>query len=336
MHNSIASVSEARRVAEDKGTRTVLVVDDDDSMIGLLSAGLSSAGFRVLTAFSVEEGGRALRRERVDMVVCDYEMPGHHGTELLAVVNAVYPHLPFIMLTGYDSLQLARESIRSGAIDFLTKPCKIRDLIRHMEQAWERLERDQMRLVEATKEVLDGAIMALVTAIDAKDPHTATHSQRVTELAGIIGDAAGLSPQRMGILRYSALLHDVGKIAIPESILLKPGPLNDEEWAVIKLHPCRSAEVVRQVPGLEEVATVVRHHHERLDGSGYPDGLAGDAIPFLSRILTLADVYEAVTADRSYRPAMTENEAREILRSGWGTAFDPTLGALFDSLTDLP
>jgi HD-GYP domain-containing protein (c-di-GMP phosphodiesterase class II) len=140
----------------------------------------------------------------------------------------------------------------------------------------------------------------------------------------------------MGILRYSALLHDVGKIAVPEDILLKPGPLNDEEWAIIKMHPGRSAEVVCEVPGLEEVATVVRHHHERLDGGGYPDGLAGDAIPFLSRLLTIADVYEALTADRSYRPAMSGARAREILRSGWGAEFDPDLGALFETLTDLP
>ncbi len=305
-------------------------------MVALLEAGLARAGFRVLTGRCVDEGSQILRRERVDMVVCDYEMPGRHGTELLTLVTQLYPHLPFIMLTGYDSLQLARESIRFGAIDFLTKPCRIRDLIRHMEQAWERVDRDQVRLVEATQDILDGAIRALVTAIDAKDPHTATHSARVTQLATLIGESLELTPQLAGILRYSALLHDVGKIAVPEHILLKPGPLNDEEWAIIKRHPARSAEVVRQVPGLEEVATVVRHHHERLDGSGYPDGLAGDAIPYLSRILTIADVYEAVTSDRSYRPAMNTREAREILRAGWGTAFDPTVGAHFDRLTGLP
>jgi putative two-component system response regulator len=316
--------------------RSILAVDDDPGVIAMLESGLVDAGFRVASAVDVDAARARLRAESFDLVICDYEMPGAHGTELLDYVSRLYPHLPFIMLTAFDSTDLARRVIRTGATDFLSKPCRIRDLVRHMEQAWERVERDRARITEAAQELLAGTIRALVAAIDAKDPHTASHSERVTALALLLGAAIGLSPDTQSMLEHAGWLHDVGKIGVPESILLKPGPLSAEERAVVRVHPERSAEIVQQVPGLGEVATVVRHHHERLDGAGYPDGIQGDAIPLLSRILAIADVYEALTANRAYRAAMSEEEARQVLRTGWGSHFDPALGAVFDSLDDLP
>jgi len=316
--------------------RPVLLVDDDLGVIAVLEAGLEEAGFRVRSAQSVGGAREKLRRESFDLVVCDYAMPGETGLALLDFVSRLYPHLPFIMLTGRADSDLARRTIRSGAVDFLAKPCRIADLVRHMEQGWERIERDRGRIAAAAQEVLGGAIRALVAAIDAKDPHTATHSARVTAVALCLSDAAGLSAQERTLVEHSALLHDIGKIAIPDHILIKPGPLDEDEWAIVRAHPARSGEIVAQAPALAEVATIVRHHHERLDGRGYPDGVAGEAIPFLTRVITIADAYEAMTADRSYRPARTSREARGLLKAGWGSEFDPELGAVFDTIEDLP
>lgn len=277
-----------------------------------------------------------LRARPYSLVLSDHEMPGGSGLDLLAYVLEVYPDLPFILLTGRDETVLARSAIERGALDFLTKPFRMKDLVRLLEQNQARLERDRHRAADLTAEVLAGTIRALVAAVDAKDPHTASHSERVTHFALCLGKAAGLTPERLRILEFAALLHDVGKIAVPESILLKPAPLDDSEWAVMKQHPIRSARIVGHVGQLAEVAGIVRHHHERVDGAGYPDGLAGEAIPFFSRIIAIADVYEALTADRAYRRAHSPESARAILRSALGLHLDLSLGELFLRLERLP
>ena len=175
---------------------------------------------------------------------------------------------------------------------------------------------------------------AQVAAIDAKDPHTASHSERVARLAVRLGHAANLPPDRLRVLEFAALMHDVGKIGIPEGILLKAGRLNENEWAIVKQHPIRSAEIVSQVSSLDEVATIVRHHHERLDGSGYPDGLAGNAIPMLSRIVAVADAFEAMTSSRSYRGALPADEVRSLICRDMGSHFDPDFGGILLDLDD--
>jgi putative two-component system response regulator len=313
----------------------VLVVDDDPGIRQLLRAGLESYAFAVLTAENTAQAKEQLRTAAVSLVLCDQEMPGGNGLDLLRYVATVYPHLPFLMVTGQDEMDLARESIAAGALDFVTKPFQIDALVRQIEQCRVRVERDRLRLAQATEEVLGGTVRALVAAVDAKDPHTARHSERVTALALALGEALGLT-EELGILTYAGLLHDVGKIAVPEHILTKPGQLDAEEWRIIQRHPGRSAEILQQVPALAEVATIVRHHHECLDGQGYPDGLVGEAIPFLTRLLTIADVYEAVTADRAYRRVYSATEAKRVLWEGRGTAFDPDLVSLFNGIETLP
>jgi putative two-component system response regulator len=313
-------------------TEPILAIDDDAALRELVRTGLTACGYRVDTAASIAEARALLRTRAYALVLSDYEMPGGTGLELLEYVCRVYPGLPFILLTGHDEVDLARYAIRSGAVDFLGKPFELRQLVRQIEQNWARVERDRARAAELTNEVLQGTIRALVAAVDAKDPFTAQHSERVSRLAVALGRAIGLPDDRLRVLEFSALLHDVGKIGIPGRILLKPGKLTEEEWAVIKTHPERSAEIVSEVGALAEVATIVRHHHERMDGEGYPDGLEGDAIPLLSRIITTADAYEALTADRAYRPAMLADDAARLLRSYAGSQFDPWLVEAFLSL----
>jgi cyclic di-GMP phosphodiesterase len=326
----------AARLAPETCTDPILVVDDDPSLREMIRVGLTYFGYPVRVAAGTAEARDLLRTEACSMVLCDYEMPGGSGLDLLAYVTRVYPHLPFVMLTGYHDTALACSTIAAGALDFLTKPLEFKHLARLIEQNRTRVERDRQRMAELTNELLIGTIRALVAAVDAKDPYTATHSERVTRLALRLGKALDLPPDRLKVLEFSALLHDVGKLGVPEAILSKPEPLDERERLLIRQHPARSADIVNQVGPLGEVASIVRHHHERMDGKGYPDRLRGEAIPLLARLVTLADVYEALTADRSYRRALKPAQAREIIRAGMGTHFDPQLGDVFLSLENLP
>jgi putative two-component system response regulator len=316
-------------------THPILAVDDDPMLLRMIQGGLARYGFEVELAGSVAEARELLRQRPYSLVLSDYEMPGATGLDLLTHVSEAHPGLPFIMLTGHGETPLAREAITSGALDFCSKPFEIRQLARLIEQNGARVERDRQLTVQLTNEVLSGTLRALVAAVDAKDPHTAHHSERGTHLALRLGEALGLSPERLRVLEFAALLHDVGKIGVPDQILLKPGKLDAGEWAIMKQHPVHSARIVGQVAQLAEVATIVRHHHEWMDGTGYPDGLCGEAIPLFARIITLADAYEAMTSDRAYRPAFTSARAREIIRESLGTQFDPHLGAVFLSLEGL-
>jgi len=312
----------------------ILVVDDNPQLRLMIRTGLEAFGYRVQEAANVREARAHLQAGAFSLVLSDYEMPGDTGLTLLHYVAEVYPHLPFIMLTAHRETDLAREVISTGALDFLAKPFELAELGRVIEQNWARVERDRARITELTNTFITGTIRALVKAVDAKDPHTATHSERVTRISLRLGMALGLDAHTMQMLEYAALLHDVGKIGIPDQVLQKPGPLDDAEWVLMRQHPVRSAEIVREIGTLAEVATIVRHHHERVDGSGYPDGLAGDAIPELSRVIALADVYEALTSDRAYRRAHTNQRVREMITDGTGSHFDPHLVPCLLSLND--
>jgi putative two-component system response regulator len=314
----------------------ILLVEDEPAVAQFIRSGLVDMGYAVEVAEDVEQAKRLLCARAHSLILSDYDMPGGTGLDLLAFVSQTWPDLPFILLTAHDRAPLACEAITSGALDFVSKPVSIKQLARRIEQNRARVERDRLRVVQCTDDVLDGTLRALVRAVDAKDPNTACHSERVTRLAIRLGEAIHLSPPRLRVLEFAALLHDVGKIGVPDQILRKPGRLDESEWAAIKEHPGRSAEIVGEVGHLAEVAAILRHHHERVDGGGYPDGLAGTAIPTLSRIIAIADVYEALTSRRSYRGAMSPSEARAIIHEGLGTHFDRQLGELFLALDDLP
>ena len=184
--------------------------------------------------------------------------------------------------------------------------------------------------------IIRDTIRALVGAIDARDPLNAAHSWSVTALAMRLGEAMELSRTDMDLLHASAILHDVGKLHVHVDILTKPGPLTEVEWCVIREHPVAGAAIVSRFESLAAASAIVRHHHERVDGRGYPDGLAGDSIPALARLVTIVDAYEAMTADRVYRPAMDGTVARDLIRAGLGSQFDTAMGLLFLSLQGLP
>ena len=349
--NEVTEGSEARfkrSTEDDLGGRTprqpkappkaicVLVVDDEAGVRSLIRFALTRSGFSVDTACTVSEARECLRTSPYDLVICDYDLPNESGMDLLLHINRVHPDIPFIMLTAHDNAVLARKAIASGALDYLTKPFDVQQLGRVIEQNLERFHTGRRRALKLTDEVLSGTIRALVAAVDAKDPYTASHTERVTRLSLTLGRALDLNSEDLRILEFSALLHDVGKIGVPGEILRKPGPLTDDEWAVIRQHPVGSAAIVSEVGQLSEVATIVRHHHERIDGSGYPDGLCSDAIPHLARVITVADAYEAMTSDRAYRPAYSASQARKAIQDNLGRQFDARMGQTFLSIQDLP
>jgi HD-GYP domain-containing protein (c-di-GMP phosphodiesterase class II) len=234
-----------------------------------------------------------------------------------------------VLLTGHTDVELARDSLQRGASDFVTKPVNIRELPILVERNLTRRRLEVARLQEREAQVLFAAIKALASAVDAKDRYTARHSRVVTRLALLLADAIHLSSEERSVLELSAWMHDVGKIGVPDSILTKPGSLTKEEFAVMMVHPVKGGEIVGEIEELGRVADVIRHHHERVDGSGYPDGLRGEAIPLASRIILIADAFEAMTADRSYRHGFGREAALRELREHSGTQFDADLVSAF-------
>ena len=303
----------------------LLVVDDMEAMRMALVQCLQLSGYEVASAASGAEALELLRTQRFDLLLTDQAMPGLSGLELTEAVSRMHPHMPVVLLTGHTDVELARDSLQRGASDFVTKPVNIRELPILVERNLTRRRLEVARLQEREAQVLFAAIKALASAVDAKDRYTARHSRVVTRLALLLADAIHLAGEERSVLELSAWMHDVGKIGVPDSILTKPGSLTEDEFAVMKAHPVKGGEIVGEIEELGRVADVIRHHHERVDGGGYPDGLRGEAIPLASRIILIADAFEAMTADRSYRHGLDREAALGELREHGGTQFDAEL-----------
>lgn len=307
------------------GPPRVLVVDDAEAVRFALQECLRLSGYAVATSASGEEALERLRSERFDLLLTDQAMPGLTGMELTEVVSRMHPDMPIVLLTGYTDVQMAKDSMLRGASDFVTKPVNVVELPILVERNLTRRRLEVARLKERESAVLFAAIKALASAVDAKDPYTARHSMRVTRLALELGRLIQLSADEMYLLEFAAWMHDVGKIGVPDAILTKPAALAPEELTVMRVHAVKGGEIVGAIEELNPVATVIRHHHERMDGLGYPDGLKGDAIPLASRIIGIADAYEAMTADRSYRRSLGQALALTELAASAGNQFDPEL-----------
>lgn len=303
----------------------LLIVDDMESMRLALEECLRLQGYEVVSVASGEEALALLRSQRFDLLLTDQAMPGLSGIELAEQTARIHPNVPIVLLTGHTDVELARASLQRGASDFVTKPVNIRELPIVIERNLTRRQLEVARLKERESQVMFEAVKALASAVDAKDPYTARHSMRVTRLSLILADAIGLGGDDKYVLELSAWLHDVGKIGVPDHLLTKAHRLTPEEFEIVKVHPVKGGEIVGQIEELTRVADVIRHHHERLDGRGYPDGLQGEAIPLLSRIILIADAFEAMTSDRSYRRGPGREKAFAELRRHAGTQFDPDL-----------
>ncbi|MEI8192109.1 MAG: response regulator, partial [candidate division NC10 bacterium] len=242
----------------------LLVVDDMEAMRLALEKCLQLSGYQVVLAASGGEALELLRSQRFDLLLTDQSMPGLSGLELTEVVARMHPDMPIVVLTAHTDVGLARDSLRRGASDFVTKPVNVRELPILVERNLTRRRLEVARLREREAQVLFEAIQALASAVDAKDPYTARHSREVTRLALLVADATAVSGEERYVLELAAWMHDVGKIGVPDSILTKPTSLTQDEFAIVKLHPVKGGEIVGEIVELTRVADVIRHHHERM------------------------------------------------------------------------
>jgi putative nucleotidyltransferase with HDIG domain len=241
----------------------------------------------------------------------------------------MYLDIPIVLITGMNDLSMVKQALEIGISDYLVKPVSIDQLPVVIERNLQRKLLEKKLLQENKAETLLKALKALMRALDAKDPYTFGHSQRVVKLAMKMADKLHLDNGRRYILQLAASLHDIGKIGMPDSILKKADSLEDIEMNKAKDHPLIGSEILGEIEELSEVASIVRHHHERYDGKGYPDGVKGDAIPMFSRILFILDAYEALATDRIYRKGMGKEKALEEIAKNAGSQFDPQLVKIF-------
>ena len=322
-----------------KPKETVLVVDDEQIVRRLLHQKLANEGYECLEAGSADEALNVLKNNSdIALVVSDMKMPGRSGMELLSEVKTRYPDTAMIMATAVTETATAIECMKQGAYDYLTKPFKLDEVLFSI---WRALEKRRLQLenreyrqnlevkVEAQAEKIRAsffnAITSLAYALDAKDGYTAGHSQRVSEIAVGIGIELELPQPVMEQVRLAGLVHDIGKIGIDGTILHKPGALEPEERSEMEKHSAIGEHILAPVVDDTVILAMVRNHHERWDGMGYPDRLAGEGIPIGARILALADTFDAMTSERPYRTAKSVEFATEEIQRYAGVQFDPSV-----------
>lgn len=307
---------------------TVLVVDGEEINRRLLKAIFKASPYKILEAHKASEATALLQSQRIDLVILDMMLPEMSGPELCRWMKAHRSTqlIPVLMITNLQGVANEIVGISSGADEFLIKPLHpavVRTRVRAMLR--------NKTLIDSLEEA-ETILLALAQTVEHRDSYTGQHCQRLAVASVMLGEALGLPSQDLTALYRGGYLHDIGKIGIPDAILSKRGQLTSEEWDVMRSHPIRGEEICRPMRSLGPVLPIIRGHHERWDGSGYPDGLAGEQIPLLARILQVADIYDALTTERSYKPALTPEAAiavmEEEVRRGWR---DAELVSLFAS-----
>lgn len=332
----------------------ILVVDDEPSIGLLLSERLALEGYICRVSRSGEDALNLLQAELADLVISDLNMPGMSGLELLEEIRQKFPQAAVMLATGVDDLHTGVEAMKKGASDYMVKPIQLDSMVFSVQRAIEkkRMELEienyrcnleqmveqrtrqlnaAMRRVELT---YDETLEALGAALDLRDTETAGHSHRVTHYCLEIAKRAGCTPDQLKQIRRGAYLHDMGKIGIPDSILLKEAKLTADETSVMQNHVRIGYDLVCRIAFLAGAAEIVLTHQERYDGMGYPQGLAGDEIPIGARIFAVADTLDAMTSDRPYRRALSLETARDEINRESGKQFDPAIVGVFQSIPD--
>jgi response regulator RpfG family c-di-GMP phosphodiesterase len=330
-------------------TRRVLIVDDERDVCTTLRAAFGSVGYECRIAEDGREAARLFELERAPLTITDLKMPVMDGLQLLRHVKARDADAAVIVLTGAGDVRTAVESLKQGASDFILKPVDLDQILLAAERALERrqllIERREhqvlleARVAEATRglavalreleETYQVTLEALGSALATREIGTEQHSRRVHAYCIALARAHGVPDSELGALGRGVLLHDIGKIGISDAVLLKPGPLTPEEWAIMRSHPEVGRQLLERIPFLRDAIPVVYHHHERWDGTGYPLGLRGKAIPITARIFAVADAFDALTFDRPYSKAVEMELARARIAEASGSHFDPAVVATF-------
>lgn len=309
-------------------TETVLFVDDEEYVLNSVARMFIGSARRVLRASSAEEALRIIGKEEIAVLVSDNLMPGIKGIELLSRVKSISPDTVKILMTGHADIPTAIEAINRGEVfRFVEKPWDNTVLLNTVEEGIERY-----RLLRSLRINDEAVTRSLAQTIELKDPYTRGHCDRVAEFALLLAKKMRLSDEMQRGIVYGSWLHDCGKIGVPEAILNSPDSLTEKEWVMIKQHPAWGADVARQAELSPIVINIIQFHHERWDGEGYPAGVAGRDIPLEARIVTIADVFDALTSDRPYRKAFTRAESIKKMTALAGAMLDPEITKLFLSL----
>ena len=332
----------------------ILMADDDHLVREAVVKILQMFGHEVVAVTSGQETMEALDKDSdFDVIILDINMPNMDGFETISEINRRKLTIPVLFLTGAGSMEYAVKAINLGAYDFINKPIEDLDIFNikikraiekrmyvlrekayktsleeEVQKKTKELAEKNVLLEEYSENLEISAINALTTlqvALEEKDAYTAGHTTRVTAYAVKIAQAIGIPDHEIIVLERACQVHDIGKLVIDINYIQKPGPLSDEEWAKMRRHPSTGANIIKPLAFLDQEHDIVLHHHERIDGKGYPDGIGEDEIGFLTRIITVADSYDAMTSQRSYKKNMDTNTAIEELRRCAGSQFDPDI-----------
>ncbi len=325
------------------GIVTVLVVDDEEPIRNALRKYLKQQQFEVFAASSADEALQQLRLHKIALMLSDIRMPGTSGVDLVPQALEIEPDLAILMLTAVNDATSAALCMQRGAMDYLTKPIELADLGRAVQRALKRremhlenrhlnqwlkeevttrtaeLQRERHRMERVSTATLE----VLVNALEAKDPYLRGHSARVADLSANIATELGLPEEDVEHVRVAGRLHDLGKIGTRDAVVNKEGPLTPEEFEHVKQHVIIGAQILSPLTHLGHIVAMVKSHHERFDGSGYPDGLRGDEVPMGGRVIAAAEVYDALTTARPYQEKMTPEQAVERMADLSGTVLDP-------------
>ncbi|MBM4399908.1 MAG: response regulator [Candidatus Cloacimonetes bacterium] len=322
----------------------ILVVDDDRSMLEMIGSALSNReSYEVTLVPDSETALQHLAESDFDTVISDISLPGMNGLDLLSRINILDYKLPVILITGFADIKTMQTAIKLGVYDFLRKPFSLSELQVSVKQAVQKrhlmiqneqyTEQLELLVQKKAKELFDAnkllelnfirTVLAMINALEASDIYTKGHSERVTNISLIIGQIMQLPPPEIKTLRTGAIFHDLGKIGIYQALLHKPASLSVDEISLIRQHPIIGDKIIQPIAIEHDIRNIVAQHHERFDGTGYPLGLKSHDISLLSKIVTIADAYDAMTSTRSYRPLLSHSEACEEIERCAGSQFDP-------------
>ncbi len=319
----------------------ILIVDDEPEITEILSD-LLSTNLECETACSAEEALARVRQNEFRLVISDITMPGMTGLEMVPHIKRITPNTVVVMISGLQTVESAIEAMRLGAFDYVMKPFDLRQVEAVVKRALEhhelivakqRYDNHLEELVEQRTAELDQALAsledayrstlkALTAALETRDSETHGHSERVVTYSLRLGRECGLDSSQMKALEFGSLLHDIGKIGVPDAILRKPAKLTEEEWVLMREHPLHGQQILRGIEFLHRASHVVAQHHEKWDGSGYPLGLSGEDIDICARIFAVADAFDAITSDRVYRKGKSYESAAQELEEWAGKQFD--------------
>jgi len=314
--------------------KTILVVEDSTTIQMVTKQGLEDAGFKVVLADDGQYALDIIDDIEPDILLTDLNMPRVDGNELCRRLfnTDKYKLLPIVVMSSLGDKSMMRRLIRDGVTAFIVKPFNVDMLVVTMEKLlsdhFQRMLEERGRLVHEQKLTI-GFITSLINVLEARDKYTSGHSEAVTRFSIAISRELGFKDQEMNRLQIAASLHDLGKIGIRDNVLLKPGKLTKDEFKHIQTHTVIVQDILKPLPGMEDVLVAASSHHERWDGSGYPNGLKGEDIPLFGRIIAVADVFHALTSDRPYRDGMSKEKALQIISEGVGSHFCPTVAAAF-------